>query len=146
MLQLTCRIARYSVWIFGPVFADGTDTPHVYGSLVSDEFFSCPDEIWHVNEFRLVSTRWCQTSHQQCHISLSSWRFRGDSPVEPVTYAIWGRIVMVIIFSGLKHLRLSFVGYLTDRMYQKNLHTIQQINTATQCELHFYGNSNQDSE
>lgn len=46
----------------------------------------------------------------------------------------------------LKSLPIIFVGYLKDRMYQKNLHTISELNTAIQWELHFYRNSNQHSE
>lgn len=105
--RVTARCALLSARIFGPMFVDGTGTYGVCLCWVMNLF---PDGIWHPNEFSLVSARWCQTSHQQCCICLSSWRFRGQSPVEPVPYTTWGRIPMDTNVTGLKHLRLLFVG------------------------------------
>lgn len=40
--------------------------------------FLFPDEIWHSSEISLVSTRWCQTSYQQCLALLSLSHFQEE--------------------------------------------------------------------
>jgi hypothetical protein len=88
--------------MFGPVFNDGAGTSEVYLNLLRDGYVTFPDGIWHSNEFSLVSTRWCQTSHQQCWTSLSSWRFRGESAIESVLCTISGKFFMATNLTGLQ--------------------------------------------
>jgi hypothetical protein len=73
---------------------------------------SSPDGIWHASEFSQVSSRWCQTSHQQCCIALSSWHFQGESCAKQVSYTVWERIFMPTNLAGLKPMWLFSVGVL----------------------------------
>jgi hypothetical protein len=93
---------------------------------VISEWWICPflDGIRHFNKFSLVSTRWCQSSHQQCRTSLSSWRFRGEGLVEQISRAIWRRIFIVTNLTRLKPLRLFSVG----------VHIIPKVKIAIQSE------------
>jgi hypothetical protein len=64
------------------------------------------------NEISLVSTKRCQTSHQQCHTFFSLWHLRGESAVKPVSYTAWGRIFMATNLTGLQPLWLFCLGVL----------------------------------
>jgi hypothetical protein len=111
---------------------------HFWCEPQSPEWRLCPfpDGIWHSNDFCLVSTRECQTSHQQCRISLFLWCFQGDSPVEHHTL-LKERFSWPPSLTELKYLPLFSVGgrrYLMGRVFQKNLQTILELKTATQQE------------
>jgi hypothetical protein len=86
------RVVLTRVRLFDPVFIDGTVTSDVYLSLLSERICPFPDGIRHSEQFDLVPTRQCQTSHQEFRTSLSLWRIRGVSSVEPVTCTVWERV------------------------------------------------------
>jgi hypothetical protein len=75
------------VGIFDLLFVDGTVTSDVYLSMLSDGF----TQFLTVYDFQINSVsfqRIVQTLHRQCRTSLTSWLFRGESFVDPVSCAI----------------------------------------------------------
>jgi hypothetical protein len=102
----------------------------------SAERWICPfrEGIWHSNGFSLVSRRRCQISHQQYHTSLSACRFREESSVEPVFYAIWGRIFTATNLTGLKPLPSFSVRAFEGQVFQINTHKFPELETAIQWE------------
>jgi hypothetical protein len=60
--------------------------------------------------------------------------FQGQSPVKPASCTIWGRTFMATNLKGLKLCDYFLWGFLKDRMFQKNMHTIQELKTAIQSD------------
>jgi hypothetical protein len=61
--------------------------------------------------------------------------FFEDSPVEPVSCAVWVRVSMATNLTDLKPCDYFLCTYFKDGMFQKILHTIPELKTVIKSEI-----------